>query len=448
MTYALFLKFLDSIDKLDKNKYVEMTKIFKDNTNIFFDKYINELDQDEYINNKDKFEYYLNNYYYYLSVNGKYQDKNISAYYKDISKYPVLDEKEERTILSKIYKLRNLINEKMINDDYLDNILRYYGYNNNINKSLESRKIQLKYLKRINISDNRISDFELYVDYANIKEYFFKCNLRLVTSLIRKRSIKTCDLLDYIEWGNEGLLVAVDRFDPNYNTKFSTYAYYWINCKINFNYFKERRNVKASYGMNILVNKFYNYCNKYYNMYGIYPSKEDKISFISSKLYMNKNTELSKEDYVKCEKKLKSIESIINYENTSSIDALIGSDKDNSIIDMIEDYSIDVAKEGTDFELKDIISILFSNFSIKQRCIIILKNGLGIYKYLSFEDFRKVFNNMPLDKQIKIYKSQDVYTLQEIGDLFNVTRQAINVQEKKILSKMKKYKYLFEEYAD
>ena len=446
--YNKFLEYLESVSKLDKNKYIEIAKIFKDNTNLYFDKYINELDQDEFIKNKDKFEYYLNNYYYYLSVNEKHQDKNISAYYKDISKYPVLDFVEEKNILDEIYKLRNLINKKSINDDYLDNILKYYGYNKTIMKTLESRKIQLKYLKRLNNNDTKIKDFELYVDYVDLKEYFFKCNLRLVTSLLRKKNIKSCDLLDFIEWGNEGLLVAVDRFDPTFNTRFSTYAYYWINCKINLNYYKERRNGKTSYGMNYIVNKFYNYCNKYYNMYGIYPTKEEKILFIYSNIYKKNNSEISKEDYIRCEKKLNSIENIISYENTSSIDTLIGEDKDNSIIDMIEDHRVDVEKEGTAFELKDIIKTLFSNFSIKHCCIIILKNGLGIYNYISFDDFCKVFSNLTFDEQVLIYKSNSIYTLQEIGNLFNVTRQAINVQEKKIMKEMKKYKYLFYGYIE
>ena len=294
MTYTIFLKYLDSIDKLDKDKYIELTKIFKENTNIYFDKYINKLSQDDYIKNISKFEYYLNINTFHSKVNEKYMDENITMYLKDISKYPILSEQDEIVMLKQINKLKKIVEEHLINDEYLDNTLINYGYNKNIKRDLSSRIIQLKFLKRINAKDARIDNFNLYVDYINLKETFFKCNLRLVVSLLKKRKIKTCDLLDYIQWGNEGLLIAVDKFNPTFNTKFSTYAYYWINCKINLNYFKERKYMKASYGNHLLATQLSNYCNNYYNVCGIYPTKEEKIMFIYDKLYMRKSNGIIK----------------------------------------------------------------------------------------------------------------------------------------------------------
>ena len=170
MTYTIFFIFLDSIDKLDKDKYIELTKIFKENTNIYFDKYINKLSQDDYIKNISKFEYYLNINTFHSKVNEKYMDENITMYLKDISKYPILSEQDEIVMLKQINKLKKIVEEHLINDEYLDNTLINYGYNKNIKRDLSSRIIQLKFLKRINAKDARIDNFNLYVDYINLKE--------------------------------------------------------------------------------------------------------------------------------------------------------------------------------------------------------------------------------------------------------------------------------------
>ena len=247
MTYNVFLELLDRIDRLDKEKYNELKSKFDEYINVYFDKYINSLNQSDYIKNMPKFEYYLNTNTFHTIVNHKYLDPNLTAYYNDIYKYPVLDSDEETIILKKIYKLKSILNKRNIDDDYITTILNNYGYNKEIKSDIVSRKLQLKFLKKNTDKDFRlkkyIREFELYVYYNSIKEYFINCNLRLVTAFLKKKDIKPCDMLDYIQWGNEGLLEAVNRYDAKYNTKFSTYAYYWINCKINAGFFRERKKV-------------------------------------------------------------------------------------------------------------------------------------------------------------------------------------------------------------
>jgi RNA polymerase primary sigma factor len=57
-------------------------------------------------------------------------------------------------------------------------------------------------------------------------------NLRLVVKIARSYVGKGLDLPDLIEEGNLGLLRAVEEFDPSRNTRFSTYAGYWITQAI------------------------------------------------------------------------------------------------------------------------------------------------------------------------------------------------------------------------
>ena len=59
-----------------------------------------------------------------------------------------------------------------------------------------------------------------------------RANLRLVVNIARAYAGKGLPLQDLIEEGNLGLLRAVEGFDPDMNTRFSTYASYWIKQSI------------------------------------------------------------------------------------------------------------------------------------------------------------------------------------------------------------------------
>jgi RNA polymerase primary sigma factor len=64
------------------------------------------------------------------------------------------------------------------------------------------------------------------------RDRMVRANLRLVVNIARSYTGKGLGLQDLIEEGNLGLLRAVQGFDPNMNTRFSTYASYWIKQSI------------------------------------------------------------------------------------------------------------------------------------------------------------------------------------------------------------------------
>ncbi len=94
------------------------------------------------------------------------------------------------------------------------------------------------YLKEINETALLTAEEEKQLSYrisdgdAGARDRMVRANLRLVVNIARAYTSKGLPLQDLIEEGNLGLLRAVEGFDPEMNTRFSTYASYWIKQSI------------------------------------------------------------------------------------------------------------------------------------------------------------------------------------------------------------------------
>ena len=74
--------------------------------------------------------------------------------------------------------------------------------------------------------------YQIIAGSGEARERMVRANLRLVVNIARSYTGKGLALQDLIEEGNLGLLRAVEGFDPGMNTRFSTYASYWIKQSI------------------------------------------------------------------------------------------------------------------------------------------------------------------------------------------------------------------------
>jgi RNA polymerase primary sigma factor len=72
------------------------------------------------------------------------------------------------------------------------------------------------------------NQFEDHVDAMEARERMILANLRLVVSVAKRYAGRGMPLADLVEEGNVGLVHAVEKFDPDMNTRFSTYATWWI----------------------------------------------------------------------------------------------------------------------------------------------------------------------------------------------------------------------------
>src|ERR1700730_17534879 len=94
------------------------------------------------------------------------------------------------------------------------------------------------YLKEINetplLSEQEERDLAYRIDAGDpeARDQMVRANLRLVVNIARSYTGKGLNLEDLIEEGNLGLMRAVEGFDSSMNTRFSTYASFWIKQSI------------------------------------------------------------------------------------------------------------------------------------------------------------------------------------------------------------------------
>jgi RNA polymerase primary sigma factor len=85
------------------------------------------------------------------------------------------------------------------------------------------------------------------------RQEMIQCNLRLVVSVARQYEHQGLQILDVIEEGNIGLMRAVERFDPDMECRFSTYAVHWIKQSIRRALLEKVKNIRVPAYMAELV---------------------------------------------------------------------------------------------------------------------------------------------------------------------------------------------------
>src|SRR6202046_4216255 len=107
------------------------------------------------------------------------------------------------------------------------------------------------------------------------RDRMVRANLRLVVNIAREYTGKGLGLQDLIEEGNLGLLRAVEGFDPGMNTRFSTYASYWIKQSIKRALVNTAKTIRIPAYMVELLAKWRRATNKLNDELGRPPTHEE-----------------------------------------------------------------------------------------------------------------------------------------------------------------------------
>jgi RNA polymerase primary sigma factor len=225
------------------------------------------------------------------------------------------------------------------------------------------------------------------------KDQFVRSNLRLVLSIAKNYSYPGLDLLDLVQEGNIGLMKAVDKFNYRLGHKFSTYATWWIRQSITRAIADQGRTIRVPVHMVEAMNRVLKVANELTKRLGREPSVHE--------LAKELKTPIAKVTQI-----LKAAQEPI------SLEASIADNKDAVLNKFIEDKNaVSPDEDVMKHNLREVTNSALQTLSPREQEIVRMRYGLN--------------------------ENGKEYTLQEVGEIFQVTRERIRQIEEKALLKLR-----------
>ena len=304
---------------------------------------------------------------------GRYEEEKVlQVYFRDLLTEPLLTRADEQELGAAIKECEKKVKE--------------------IQKQVELITNPRKKKKTKGNADTLGAEMKEYSEKAHeLKARFIKSNLRLVVSIAKKHLGRGLPLTDLVQEGNLGLMRAVEKFDHTKGFKFSTYAAWWIQQSLSRAIAEKTKTIKIPVYVMEQSGKVF----------------RAKYALIEE---TGKNP-LPHEIAEKADLSVDIVKAVLDgSDGTLSLDRPISGDAGRSYMDLLPDSeTYGQETSHAEQEMKDLLEDTLSVLTDKEADIIRMRYGLDTDK---------------------------VYTLDEIGGKFGVTRERIRQIEKAALKKM------------